>query len=161
MGDYTVYYLLCGLGWLIPIGFAYGLFRAAKAMRGHAPVERRGIIVLIGIGAAVVLLNCYLVTYPFAVIYPSTDYRDLFVPADWAYDHTPLRHPIRLFGKYLGADGQLEQQRQARAVSGVWRAQPELQAAGILVVGSVLVASALWLAKYLRRESRFAKTVDN
>lgn len=140
-----MYYALCVVGWMIPVGFIWGLFRIARSMREHAAVERRGLLVLIAVAGIVVLLSGYLYAYPLAIAYPDATTRDLFVPADWAYDHTVLRHPLRLIGVQLGVAFEMEDQSHMRLRNGIWGATPPvLYAAGWLAFALAIIGCAAW-----------------
>jgi len=150
-----MYDMLCALGWMVPIAFIFGMFRAAAAMQRYAPIERRGLLLLIGLTGVLLLLNGYLLAYPFAVGFTDATYRDLFVPADWAYDHTALRHPIRLIGEYIGASSELEQQSRYRSQGKMWgTTPPALYAAGWLALAVTIVGSTLWFALKFARFHR-------
>lgn len=151
----AVYYVLCGLGWVVAAAVCFLLWKLIGRLRTQTERDRRPIVLLLILVSAVVGAN-YVLAYPVALSQlPAAGYGaflDLFVPAEWLYDHTPLRGVIHAVGETLGVGGALEEYSQLRQREHYWGTTlPLLYAAGWLLFGGAAVAGVVWLMMRIER----------
>ena len=150
-----VYTALCGLGWIVAAALFYLLCRTARHLRNQTGRERWAVVLLIVLVATVVGFN-YVLAYPIAVSrLPAAGYSeflDLFVPAEWLYDHTPLRGPMHSVGKEFGVAQSMESASESRMRGHTWGSTPPvLYAAGWLALAGSIVGGGVWLAVRIER----------
>jgi len=152
MTPQALYYLACAIGWIVVCVGGYLLFQYAGRLRRQSRLERRAIVALILFTATFIALN-YLLWYPVAVSRLSYPWLDLFVPAEWVYDHTFLRGPLRAAGESLGVAGRMDEASYWRMRSAeYWGSTPPwLYATGWIALCVAIVAGATFAVAGVER----------
>jgi hypothetical protein len=138
-----VYFSIIALLWVVAGVAVYYAWRLAVALRHRQRRERWAAWSLVGVAALLIVFHYLFMLYPSALRYAhgtrAGSLLDLFVPAEWVYDHTPLRGGIRIGGEIWGVDDLLEQHSQIRRNGHYWGySNPWLDVAtwiGIALVG--------------------------
>jgi hypothetical protein len=111
MDRYGLYEFLCGLGWLLAVAVFFGCCWLRSRLRGAPLRERWFAWLYVAIAIALIVMN-YALFYPIAIAYLPASYRhllDLFIPAEWMYDFTPLQGLMRMMARFCGIEGIVEE----------------------------------------------------
>jgi hypothetical protein len=164
-----VYFSICGLLWVVPGIVVYYAWRLAVAVRLRRRREQWAAWSLVGVAALLIVFHYLFMLYPSAVRYAygtrAGGLLDLFVPADWVFDHTPLRAGILKVGEIWGVDELLERHSQIRLNGHYWGySNPWLDVATWIGIAFVAGACLVLLRRALRRRLgwfRGANTADS
>jgi hypothetical protein len=120
---YNVYYAICAIGWIVGGLLFYWLCRGISQFRRERGRERWAILLLVALVVAVIVTN-YALSYPLLLgrLYgtPLGPLLDLYVPAEWLFDHSPLREPMLVLGRWAGSESQLIENAHFRRRNNYW-----------------------------------------
>ena len=152
---YDLYFLLLAVVWLtIWVAVYWGLRQREITGSLLGPNRRKRTLILGAICTAV--LFGYLMSYVPFLYCGLNELRDLYVPAEWAIDHTWLRVPLVWWATIWNVDHRVVMDSAARLKHGVvWGTIPPwLYAIGWLALGSILSVAPPYLLRVMQKKLR-------